>query len=502
MRQRRKSYFEANRRISILAEIAAIPSQSTIVERLQKQPTQPVRASNRLKGIGVSDASLIIVSKRQTRSKNLKNRMNQLNEALSKDVTNVEQPRKIQCRRVTVALERMNTDTINDFLGIEQPQNVVRLSQPIQVSPSKITTRRCTINLRRIEMPATNVIDVSPAKIKIRRSQVNVLPMAATTDANPNDILMSPTKITARRCTVNLQRMDFSKYRELSTIDEQEHGRGREREPEQIEIEHEVELEHELADGFEPQQPIDYDEVPSSTEFQARISLMDTLSAEEGFQIENDVIDNTMSTIISDQNIRNATIPSISPELPFTPSTIVAEAMEMQQNDSKESIISLDRMNLDDDQTTYFHETDASQSTHLTQTLRPTRNQLLQSSQTHTQISWFVHGSCSDDSIAVGYSQSNTGDLNDSGSERLSNVVELKKSFIDSPHISFDSFIKYERNTFAVNHFDHGNENIRIHFLSKFCRAHFPALNEQFTGHLFTTRTTGNSVYSFFLKWN
>lgn len=64
-------------------------------------------------------------------------------------------------------------------------------------------------------------------------------------------------------------------------------------------------------------------------------------------------------------------------------------------------------------------------------------------------------------------------------------------SFFDSNCISYGPFVKYQSDTFAVNSFFHGNGAIQHHFLSKFCRSYLAALNEQFTGHLYTTEVTG-----------
>lgn len=70
------------------------------------------------------------------------------------------------------------------------------------------------------------------------------------------------------------------------------------------------------------------------------------------------------------------------------------------------------------------------------------------------------------------------------------NGIEPPKCFIDSPKVSFNAIVQLERATFAVNYFDHRDGSIEHHFLGKFDRVHFPALNT-FEGTLWVSQITG-----------
>lgn len=72
---------------------------------------------------------------------------------------------------------------------------------------------------------------------------------------------------------------------------------------------------------------------------------------------------------------------------------------------------------------------------------------------------------------------------------------EDKTCFPLVPHIHYTSFVNYGETTFAVNDFDHGNANIRHHFLSRFNDS-LNGLNENFTGIVYTTNITGQYFMS------
>lgn len=69
-------------------------------------------------------------------------------------------------------------------------------------------------------------------------------------------------------------------------------------------------------------------------------------------------------------------------------------------------------------------------------------------------------------------------------------VIEPPKCFVDSSKVSYSAIVKFNGATFSVNHFDHRDKSIEHHFLSKFDRAHFPALST-FEGTLWVSETTG-----------
>lgn len=444
VRERRKSFYEATRRI---ADLANTFSQSTIVEspkrkrtKRQDSPEPPYRRSNRLRGIRAAECSLSSVTRRQTRSTktkgNLRNRTESIDDLPSNNVEILEQPQKIQNRRATVAVERLSQETINEWLGIEcPPQSDLSSSQP-----------------------ARNIVQVSPRKI------------------------------TSHRCSVYLERMDMSSYRVLPTIEEQAQLEDDIQPPE-------LNVEQPESDVQTPESDIqlpDFDMPIDRFEDVTIEPIEDIPMIDAARQSQNDAQTyvNAFSSIISDQNISlyfQAARPSTpSPprrmsleDRPLTPSKLVQDMMDTEFENSQCTTISLDH-DYNDTQSTYFH-----MPIEPTRATIPFRNRCLQSSQTNTQISWNLHRSVSDDSIAVGYSQSTSDYFSDAG------VIKPKKGFIDSNRISYGPFVKYQTDTFAVNFFDHGNEAIQNHFLSKFCRSYFAALNAQFKGHLYTTEITG-----------
>lgn len=476
VRERRKSFFEASRRIT---EMANTSSQSTIFEspkkkrsRRQEQSDEtihhaPARRSNRLRGIQVPQLSLSgIVTRRQTRSAKSKNNSKNQNEPANdeggdashsrvSDDPSPVQANKIQCRRVTVYLERLNIGTMRELFDIGNPPER-RLSS---------------------HQPSDSVIHVSPRKI------------------------------TTRRCTIDVDRMDFSSYRPLPTIEEhvqedvdneaeiQDELEIEQYDPPQLDVQI-PELDIQLVDDIDKQTDETLNEPVEEMEVE-ETEPIHSLSAAEVMQTQSSAktFVDTLSSIISDQNKTMYMRPSTptltqrtSADSTLTPGKLV-QMMETQSDDTEDSSLSLSQMNLGRDEdvaSTYFHTSVDRASANHGRAMVPFRNNHLQSSQTDTQISWNLHRSISDDSLAVGYSQSYS-DINTSDTA----VIEPKKCFIDSEHISYGCFIKYSKDTFAVNCFDHGNTVIKHHFLSKFCRTYFSALNPHFTGHLWMTNTTG-----------
>lgn len=466
VRERRKSFFEAKRRI---ADLASTLSQSTIVESPKKKRTkrqdppsyQTARRSNRLRGIQAVECSLNNITRRQTRSakikSNLRNRTESIDELPFNDVENMGIPQKIGlCRRVTVEVELLNTETLNELLGIERP-------------------------------PEPDLSSSQPAR---------------------NIVRVSPREISTRRCSVRMERMDMSSYRVLPTIEEQVQIEDDVQSPE-------LDVEQPESDVQLPRFDI---QLPDFDDFDVPIEPMENVpiepiedvpmdDAERQSQTDTQTYVHAFSSIISDKNMTlylraaRPSTPSPPPHRmslenrPLTPRKLVEEMMDAELEDSQCTTISLDRMNIhedDDDDTpsTYFHV-----PTQPPRIVMPFRNRYLLSSQTNTQISWPLNRSASDDSIAVGYSQSTSEYFSDAG------VIEPKKGFIDSNHISYGPFVKYQSDTFAVNLFDHKNEKIQYHFLSKFCRSYFAALNTQFTGQLYTTKITGNYLIKQIFFW-
>lgn len=100
-------------------------------------------------------------------------------------------------------------------------------------------------------------------------------------------------------------------------------------------------------------------------------------------------------------------------------------------------------------------------------------------------INRLIHGSVSDDSLAVRLSKSSNDSLHETS------VYEPKKCFVDSEHVSYDAFVQFGTTKFAVNQFDQTDDGVRHYFLSKFCRSHLAILNAHFEGYLHVTDTTG-----------
>ncbi|XP_055297587.1 uncharacterized protein LOC129566075 [Sitodiplosis mosellana] len=460
VRERRKSFYEAIRRI---ADLTLIPSQSTIVESPKRkiarrqEPPKPPRRSNRLRGIHVAESSLNIPIRRQTRSN--KTQTNSTNVANA-----AQQPRKIQCRRVTVALERMSTQTMNEMLGIEN-------STVPPFSPPAL---------------AASIVHVSPRRI------------------------------ATRRCTVNLERMDLSSYRVLPPIEESVHEDQPEQQDELVVEQPELEIELSSAPTPAIELPLQDIELRGLDDSDIIMQMEDLpvedVAIEEDVSVDTlteteavaEILVDTMSSFgLFQLGLPRPSTPTPPPrqrtslDAPLTPGKIVDEMMDTDSEHSQDCIVSLSRMNLSVDTdsevlaSTYFH-LPSETSLRPCRALVPFRNRHQQSSQTETMISWTPHGSISQDSIAVECSQSMSDIFCDQ-----TGIVEPKKGFIDSDRISYGAIVKYRTDTFAVNCFDHGDDTIRYHFLSKFCRSYCAALNSQFTGKLCTTKTTARLMVKY-----
>lgn len=108
-------------------------------------------------------------------------------------------------------------------------------------------------------------------------------------------------------------------------------------------------------------------------------------------------------------------------------------------------------------------------------------------SQTSARVPWNGSNPFSDDSLSVQHSRITNNNLS------TVDAAIANKCFVDSACISFGPFITNGMTKFAVNSFDHGDDSIRHHFLSKFCRSHFNAFS-QFNQILYTTEITGNPL--------
>lgn len=562
VRERRKSYYEATRRISFAFDVEPknSPKKTAIKRgRSSSQLVEPQRASKRLRGISASPEPDINIIERKRRSRSQSNsricdetRENQLN-----PIETVK-ARRITRRRVTMASVRMPMDDVDDSFDSEDDQPLAALSQPTTSAEiqqiDQITCKQVRVSLQRMNTETiNNLLAVGNQNEPQRRMTTN--------DASESDSYISTAKkCITRRCTVSIAPIDWSRYHMPQAIDEHEHEHDapvqvmhdNDHSPEPVapsvpaqEDARKEPNEADMADNpdvmsmittispfcgfsaiqstvFDENGPIAVQQMPSqhneliedalnetmgnNTETVLDgISIASTADALIGFSQQStencrqnrafqrlpfqnvDVrVNDIISLIETNRNHQPEEPTSVqaSPRINLTPGEVINQAIA-RYGEPLDGNIALERLSLNDDATTYFHESSQG-STHFTPAALPIRRQLFRSSQTRTQISWNLGPSISDSSMLVEHSRSNRGNLSDAG------VAEKRKCFIDSPHISFGAFINYGANRFAVNCFDHGDENIEHHFLSKFSRSHFAGLNAQFKGFVYTTEITGN----------
>lgn len=506
VRERRKSFYLAQTRITETYDVLNAPSQSTIIEsKSSKKPRkradrqtnspshQPLRSSNRLKGISVPEADLVMVSAFSKRRSNKasKNASNRINEEVENGAEIVQRPQPIKCRRVTVALERLNTDTINEIIGARTPRRKRQMNSSQQAHDI--------------------VREPGPMSPVIPSGQIGHV---------------SPRKITKRRLTVNLERIDLSEYADVSSTNEHRDSLNEKsqeepcNEPDQIQPISCDFMEDEmiLGDSFDaPPHDESERDLPSPIDFNATEdsgcdlslameidpAIRSITSKLPSMQIASKLFEGgtsrlpsrRTSSIISDQNIRNAAT------ITLTPSIIVSQAnSEIRDRDSQKStepVTTMTRLNWtklmydeqDNESCIYNGSSLDDESTNNSQALvlyQPSQDQQ-SSSQLFTQNTWTLDSRISVNSIAVEYSRCSSDRDFFSGT----GFVEPKKCFMDSPHITYGAFVQCDSSKFAVNCFDHGDDNIQYHFLSKFNRKHFSVLGSQFKGRLYTTDITG-----------
>lgn len=125
----------------------------------------------------------------------------------------------------------------------------------------------------------------------------------------------------------------------------------------------------------------------------------------------------------------------------------------------------------------------------------PALNQQLQFSHTAVFIPWNPGSGISEDLDAVHCSRRSVDSVSEAG------VVEPKKYFIDSSNISYGHLIKYGSVTLSVNCFNHGDRSIEHHFLSKFCRGFIAEINSDFKGYIYASNTTGRYLHTNFYMY-
>lgn len=199
-----------------------------------KQPIQPVRVSKRLRGIAPPDSSLDVILSRKRRSRSQSNsRKDEENDSQSFESV---QAKRIAQRRVTVALERLNTDRINELQRIEVVRPEMVSSQPSNIFQRQIeqlTSKRLSVSLIRM---TTDEIKESLATGKQPERRMTA------DEANGSSAKVTAKKCTTRRCTVYLERFDWSRHQMPQRIPENE------QENDAIE---------EVGDAFEPPEPVE-----------------------------------------------------------------------------------------------------------------------------------------------------------------------------------------------------------------------------------------------------
>lgn len=463
MRPRRKSFYVASKRIKDNANatlslsqsaISEVPSKRTPPKRLAKTTPSPVRSSARLKGIDPTISDSNVPSKRQKRTNNSISPKNVANEIdgdhleTNYEVNDVPANAIPPCRSVTICLDRLSPETIKRYLkGSKPPPRRFSTSHAEVASGSvtakKVLLRRCTVNLERMDL-----------------SQINALPTIREAESENEADLIEPV-------------IDHDEPEETDSshfeVFEDDLSERNEPSPDMEMSNSEDDFEYDgHNDELQENVPFIDENMNAIVEKSPEIMLTGTTTT---FYESND--DDDMSSEISDQNLQS----------PLHESTAL-QAMDYHSDESRESSISLSRMDLDADDESSAHASEA--STYFSLAVQPVNNQPILSSQTHSYISWNVNRSISsdDDSLAVGYPTTSN--------ENLSEVAEpLKRGFIDSPYVSYGAIIKFKTIKFAVNCFDHNDKSIKLHFLSKFCRNHLSALNKDFTGYLLMSETTG-----------
>lgn len=431
MRERRKSFYTAQRRISTQKDE---PSSQSTVAPSQKRPrrgqtnqSDPPQSNGRVEAPQSSGRrkptntpavrnNNNIISKNPSNSqsntakgpKNLKHIKNVINidELRTNQTVNIVKPCVVRKRRVTVAVDRMAPEIVNRYReNDDNARQNISVSQPVQRSPpdlNKIATRRYTVNLERMDFSKY-------------RNRLPPIPEATPPDAASSVMVQKP-----RQAPINVPPKTFDIMSRL---------------------------------------------LPSVVSNRMEIDDPSDTFEESGIQLENlrldnheDADDETEMTI----NTSHVSAQSVSTYL--TKATVIPAHRK-----PREPILS--------DSDTSTHDSLGG--------VIPVAQQQVLSSQTREPISWLINNSVSDNSLIVNACKSGNESLSDTS------VVEPRIGFIDSPHVSYEAIVRFEDTQFSVNQFDQSDKSIQDYFLSKFSRTHFGALNATFKGRLYVTATTG-----------
>lgn len=459
MRSRRKAAHVARKRItknvktiSSSSSMVSFRSETTVVSEPQSimsrsqlsRPTTskpPGRYDARLRSTSTTNQSSLNKIEQKKRAdkrrahhsskiaavKKLKQATNDINldDLKTNETVNVQPASKIKTRRVTVALDRINTETLNQYRQEKNnSRRNVSASQPVQnvATPKKIATRRCTVNL---------------TKIDISQYQRELPPIAeqANEETAENDDQM---QIEDTWPISEVSTVVFSPRMIPPALPRQQRS-------------YSFPVEELMPDNSVEANAMDDAQSENS---EPPASLLDKLTLLDANADADDEIESTHTSDIEDLTTNFSKATTLRP-----PVTKKKSQLHSSSSDSTNIII-------------------------------PPRKQQLMSSQTQKKVPWSIHGSVSEDSLAVRFSKSSNESFPDAS------VMEPKKCFIDSRYISYDPFIQSGTTKFAVNHFDR-SDDIEHYFLSKFCRSHFGRLEDRFNGYLHVTGTTGRSNTNF-----
>lgn len=455
--ERRKSFYDAKRRITECAK-RLNSSQSTIAEekkirtraqptRAQPKRTQPTRSQpTRSKGSNAPVISSTAINKRQTRSSKTK-------------------PEKVKRRRNAVDAVEQNPSSSNEHQELAK-----------YVPEEEIPRMRSFV--LKLDKMSDDFVN--------RHLLLNRPPMSQSMSCDSDEA----RKIINRRCTVNLDRADLSASGAKRTIDENEN---------QIEPQLPVhpptsEVEDDVATFYESDH-----ESSSVISNQNRTLLLQEESMDTAYGTQNEASgDEEQETMDVDSDGVESVVLRIDVELAQLSSSLQAQVSNHRGEEIRPVInvhtqqpeyngISVNRMDLDlnTDETHATQDASTQDTVYFSELPQRVTTQEQRTSQTLNYVRWNITGSLSNPDAAQGPSSEN--DISREGS-----TVEPKKCFIDSSLVSYGAFIEYKAAKFAINRFDHGDESIQDHFLSKFDRAHFSALSTM-NGYLWTSETTGTN---------
>lgn len=329
-------------------------------------------------------------------------------------------------RGITILLDRLNSETFNKYRDATQP--ILWNSQ----AAKKIINRRCTVNLDRIEFPDdenhhSEIVQSQPLPLRAVSSNLSLLQSKSVGPSVDSGL------------PVDRAESSFVEHREHT-------GDTTFYESDEHEMSSDISVQDKTVS--QPSQPL-FTHAQVSNVF-GNIEHSDAMNVD------------------SDGSFHRA-VPGVGA------SAKISTPFDDDDADDEDDP--------NDDASTYCPSLPPPTPINITQLLL---------SQTSKYYSWNFNRSSTNNSIntmAVNFDADAepTAQSNTSGVQSTPN-----KCFIDSPHVSYGEFIEYGNEKFAVNCLEHSDQNIRHHFLNKFSSDHIHALNTYFHGNLWVTEITGN----------